>query len=87
MLSFLPLDILDEIWNLIESVSEGFLTYFYHIWVWWPYWSCELYGLNIFSFNQPQVALNGIWLQLAQWLLKSCLKLSYYESPGLKVKQ
>ena len=23
----LPLDVLDEIWDLIESVSEGFLTY------------------------------------------------------------
>ena len=30
MLSFFPfpLDVLDEIWNVIESVSEGFLTYF-----------------------------------------------------------
>ena len=27
VLSFFPLDILDEIWDLIESVSEGFLTY------------------------------------------------------------
>ena len=27
MLSFFPLDLLDEIWDLIESVSEGFLTY------------------------------------------------------------
>ena len=27
MLSFLPLDVLDEIWDVIESVSEGFLTY------------------------------------------------------------
>ena len=27
MLSFLPLDVLDEIWDLIESVSEGVLTY------------------------------------------------------------
>ena len=27
MLSFFPLDVLDEIWNVIESVSEGFLTY------------------------------------------------------------
>ena len=27
VLSFFPLDVLDEIWNLIESVSEGFLTY------------------------------------------------------------
>ena len=25
MLSFFPLDVLDEIWHLIESVSEGFL--------------------------------------------------------------
>ena len=25
MLSYCPRDVLDEIWNLIESVSEGFL--------------------------------------------------------------
>ena len=25
--SFFPLDVLDGIWDLIESVSEGFLTY------------------------------------------------------------
>ena len=30
VLSFLPLDVLDGIWDLIESVSEGFLTYSYH---------------------------------------------------------
>ena len=27
MLFFFPLDVLDEIWDVIESVSEGFLTY------------------------------------------------------------
>ena len=27
MLCFFPLDVLDEIWDFIESVSEGFLTY------------------------------------------------------------
>ena len=27
VLPFFPLDILDGIWDLIESVSEGFLTY------------------------------------------------------------
>ena len=27
VLSFFPLDLLDENWDLIESVSEGFLTY------------------------------------------------------------
>ena len=29
MLSFFPPDVLDGIWDLIESVSEGFLTYSY----------------------------------------------------------
>ena len=27
VLSVCPLDVLDEIWDVIESVSEGFLTY------------------------------------------------------------
>ena len=27
MLSFFPLDVLDEIWDVIDSVSEGFLIY------------------------------------------------------------
>ena len=27
MLSFFPRDVLDEIWDLIEPVSEGFPTY------------------------------------------------------------
>ena len=31
VMSFLPLDVLDEIWDLIESVSEGFLTYSYTV--------------------------------------------------------
>ena len=32
VLSFFPLDVLDGIWDLIESVSEGFLTYsFIHL--------------------------------------------------------
>ena len=29
VLSFFPLDVLDETWDLIESVSEGLLTYSY----------------------------------------------------------
>ena len=29
VLSLFPRDVLDEIWDLIESVSEGFPTYFY----------------------------------------------------------
>ena len=30
VLSFFPRDVLDEIWDLIKSVSEGFPTYFYN---------------------------------------------------------
>ena len=29
VLSFFPLDVVDGIWDLIESVSEGFLTYYW----------------------------------------------------------
>ena len=29
VLSFFPLDVLDEIWDVIGSFSEGYLTYFY----------------------------------------------------------
>ena len=31
VLSFFPLDVLDGIWDLIESVSQGLLTYSYFI--------------------------------------------------------
>ena len=34
VLSFFPLDVLDEIWDLIESVSEGFLTYSFKAMLW-----------------------------------------------------
>ena len=39
VLSFFPLDVLDEIWDLIESVSEGFLFY-----------SCLLLGHSRFKW-------------------------------------
>ena len=45
VLSFFPLDVLDEILDLIESVSEGFLTYscinvsqVSHSQIWWQRW-------------------------------------------------
>ena len=31
MLSFFLRDVLDEIWDLIESVSEGFPSYFFNL--------------------------------------------------------
>ena len=33
VLSFFPLDVLDGIWDLIESISEGFLTYSYFLFI------------------------------------------------------
>ena len=48
MLSFFPRDVLDEIWDLTESVSEGFPTYLKHIFV-------RLYMK--FGYNWP----NGFW--------------------------
>ena len=40
VLSFFPLDVLDEIWDVIESVSEGYLTYFARD---WPGFSLEIF--------------------------------------------
>ena len=48
VLSFFPLDVLDEIWDLIESVSEGFLTY-----------SCLISFLFFFSkLLQPMITMS-----------------------------
>ena len=69
------------------SGEEDFFKDFYHILAWWPYWSCDLEGLYKFLFPQPKEALKEIWLHLAQWFLRRCLKLTYCESPGSKVKQ
>ena len=40
VLSFFPLDVLDEIWDLIESVSGGFLTYSSIVWTRDSEWVC-----------------------------------------------
>ena len=58
MLSFFPRDVLDEIWNLIASVSEGFPALFSYLLFkhvkygiqlsgqCWPCWSYYLGGCN-----------------------------------------
>ena len=44
VLSFFPLDVLDEIWDLTESVSGGFLTYSFapafQFWSCFEVWPC-----------------------------------------------
>ena len=68
---------------VMEKIFKGFCC----IWVWQPYWSCDLDLLNKFSFPQPMEALHEIWLQLAKWILRNCLKLQKYQNLGSKVKE
>ena len=49
-LSFFPLDVLDEIWDLNESVSEGFLTYS-------PY-RCALVSFKLCSLQSSIISDN-----------------------------
>ena len=62
LLSFFPLDVLDEICDLIESVSEGFLTYSYLIEI---YEKHDDYGFDIVNFpfldgDVPRSTLYGV---------------------------
>ena len=47
VLSFFPLDVLDEILDLIESVSEGFLTYSYITFQWFNIGLFSTYTKNV----------------------------------------
>ena len=65
VLSFFPLDVLDGIWDLIESVSEGFLTYsfifaliFYLILISMFLRYCT-YEIGIFHANQTTKCLRN----------------------------
>ena len=49
-----------------QVLGKKIFTGFYHIWAWWPYWSCDLEGLYKFLFPQYKEALKEIWLHLAQ---------------------
>ena len=49
MLSFFPLDVLGEIWDVIESVSEGFLTYSFLFLALVVLFSTERNGLSNFG--------------------------------------
>ena len=67
---------------LEKKIFKGF----YHIWAWWPSWSCDLDNLYKYLFPLPKDAQHNIWLLLAkQFLRKRCLKimvLYMYIAPG-----
>ena len=59
---------------------------FYHIWAWWPSWSCNLDNLNKLLFPHCKEAPHEIWLQSDQLFQRRCLKMlttyiSTYEWP------
>ena len=49
--------------------EKDFLS-FYHIWAWWPSWSCDQDHLSKLLFPHPIEAPYEIWLWLTQWYLR-----------------
>ena len=56
---------------LEKKVFKGF----YHIWAWWPSWSCDQDHLYKLSFTLPKEAPHEIWHVLAKWFQRRCLKI------------
>ena len=85
VLSFFPLDVLDEIWDLIESVSEGFLTYSSSAGASYnidnrrgkAYCVCSRCGWGLFghfTLIYPFSSLSPSLWETARYRLKYCLK-------------
>ena len=58
------------------GLRDGFLKGFYHIWVWWQYWSCDQHHVRKISFPCTRKLTNKIWLK---WLS------GFWEKPGLNI--
>ena len=56
---------------LEKKIFEGF----FHIWAWWPSWSCDLDFLYTHWFPLPICASYKIWLWLAKQFQRRSLKL------------
>ena len=55
VLSFFPRDVLDEIWDLIESVSEEFLTYSWKFKMTGAYTKSSVTGVVIILINECEI--------------------------------
>ena len=44
-----------------HSIPETIFKGFYHIWAWWPSWSCEPEFINKLLFRYPTKVLHVIW--------------------------
>ena len=45
-----------------RPADSGEEDFFYHIWAWWPSWSCDQDVTNKLSFPLPKEASHKIWL-------------------------
>ena len=66
------------IWTNLRSSAFWFWRFlkgFYHIWAWRPSWSCDQDHLNKLWFPHPKKSPYEIWVQLAQWSQRRCLKM------------
>ena len=61
-----------------------FLKGFYHIWAWWPSWSCDQNILYKFWLNYHKESSHEIWVQLVQWFVR---KLCFNILMGLQYEQ
>ena len=59
---------------------------FYHIWAWWPSWSCDLYHLYKLSFPLPRETPYKIWGLIGHAVSEKMFENNYYihvYSPGI----
>ena len=65
-----PSDIVYQVWRSS--------TYWFRrrrfLWTWWPSWSYDQDHLHKLMFPHPIEPPHKIWLWLAQWFLRRCLK-------------
>ena len=54
-------------WKSVHRFQRRrFLKGFYHIWAWWPSWSCDQHHVHVFSFPFTWKHTYKIWLKMAQ---------------------
>ena len=56
-----------------------FFKVFYHIWAWWPSWSCDQNILHAFWLTYYKESSHEIWVQLGQWFVRKL----YFNIRGL----
>lgn len=86
--TILVVRVLDATYSLLRhrsmSCRKKNKVLLFPLWAWRSYWTCDPDSLNKFF---PQEAFHEVWIQLTQRVLKTCLKLPYYENLTSNVKK